>query len=194
MTLATLGLIVVVPIGSVVALLIWFEDFGPVFFRQVRVGKAGRHFRIWKFRTMLVDSPSRGEQLTVGHDPRVTRIGVWIRRYKVDELPQLLNVLVGDMSLVGPRPEVPRYVEMYSPEQRKVLELTPGMTDEASIRFRDESATLAQQSDPEQYYIRALLPEKIRINLEYADRSSVLTDGGVILRTIGALVGVSRND
>ncbi|HEX2203616.1 MAG TPA: sugar transferase, partial [Longimicrobium sp.] len=164
--------------------LVWLDDRGPVFFRQERVGKDGKPFRMWKFRTMRVDAEKVGPQLTVGADPRITRVGRWLRKTKVDELPQLLNVLSGEMSLVGPRPEVPRYVAMYTPEQRRVLSLMPGITDPASIRYRDESAVLAEADDPERTYVEEVMPEKIRLNLDYAARSSVLSDTAVILKTI----------
>jgi lipopolysaccharide/colanic/teichoic acid biosynthesis glycosyltransferase len=184
------GLLLLCPVFAVVAFAVWLGDRGPVFFRQERVGWRGVPFRMWKFRTMRVDAERMGPQLTVGRDPRITRVGAWLRRTKVDELPQLLNVLTGEMSLVGPRPEVERYVELYTEDQARVLELVPGITDPASIAFRDESEVLALEADPERAYVERIMPEKIRLNLAYAERSSVLTDLVVILRT--AIPGLDR--
>jgi lipopolysaccharide/colanic/teichoic acid biosynthesis glycosyltransferase len=181
------GVVLLSPIFLVVALLVKTEDGGPVFFRQERVGYRGRPFSIWKFRTMVPGAELRGLPLTVGSDARVTRVGAWLRRLKLDELPQLFNVLAGDMTLVGPRPEVPRYVASYGLEQRRVLELVPGVTDEASIRYLDESAVLAAAADPEQMYVDEIIPEKIRINLAYAAHATVWTDIRVILATVRRL-------
>jgi lipopolysaccharide/colanic/teichoic acid biosynthesis glycosyltransferase len=178
------GLIVLSPAFVVIAALIKLEDKGPVFFRQKRVGLNGSEFLMWKFRSMVVNAERVGKQLTVGRDPRITRLGSWLRKLKLDEFPQLINVLVGEMSLVGPRPEVPRYVALYSLEQREVLKLKPGMTDLASVKYRDENELLAKASDPELLYINEIMPEKIRINLEYAQRSSVVEDLRVILLTL----------
>lgn len=141
-----------------------------------------------KFRTMIVDAERMGKQLTVGRDPRITRVGYWLRKTKLDELPQLINVIRGEMSLVGPRPEVPRYVAAYDAEQRKVLDLRPGITDPASITYYDESDLLAGAPDPEMMYLAEVMPEKIRINLEYARRANILSDLGIILRTIFRMV------
>jgi len=185
--LTILGLLVIWPVLFVVALLIKLRDAGPVFFRQERVGRGGRLFRIWKFRTMVVDAEKRGASLTVGQDPRITRMGHWLRKSKLDELPQLFNVLCGEMSLVGPRPEVPRYVAMYTPEQRQVLALTPGITDLASIKYRNESDLLAHADDAERVYIEEVMPEKIAINLEYAKHSHIGSDCAVILNTLSKL-------
>lgn len=188
-----LGLAVLWPLFLLIALLIKLEDGGPVFFRQERVGYKGRSFRIWKFRTMVVDAEKLGKPLTVGRDPRITRVGYWLRRFKLDELPQLINVMLGQMSLVGPRPEVPWYVALYTPEQRKVLEIVPGITDPASIAYRYENDLLACSPDPERTYIEEIMPEKIRLNLEYAIRATFWTDMMVILRTIVSL-GKGRYD
>jgi lipopolysaccharide/colanic/teichoic acid biosynthesis glycosyltransferase len=133
---------------------------------------------------MVVDADKRGPQITVGRDPRVTRLGYWLRKFKIDELPQLVNVWKGEMSLVGPRPEVPHYVAMYSQEQARVLELLPGITDVASIRYRNESDFLARAADPERVYIQEIMPHKIRLNLEYEAKASIWTDFLVIVRTI----------
>jgi lipopolysaccharide/colanic/teichoic acid biosynthesis glycosyltransferase len=181
------GVVLLSPVFLVVALLVKAEGGGPVFFRQERVGYRGRPFRIWKFRTMVPGAEARGLPLTVGRDVRVTRLGAWLRRLKLDELPQLFNVLVGDMTLVGPRPEVPRYVASYGLEQRRVLELVPGVTDEASLRYLDESAMLAAAADPEQMYVSEIIPEKIRLNLAYAAHATVWTDLRVILSTLRRL-------
>ncbi len=184
---AGIGVVLLVPLLALLALLIKAEDGGPVFFRQERVGYRGRPFRIWKFRTMIRDAEARGLPLTVGRDPRVTRIGAWLRRLKLDELPQLFNALAGDMTLVGPRPEVPRYVATYGAAERRVLELVPGVTDEASIRYSDESTILAATVDPERVYVEEILREKIRLNLNYAARATVWTDLWVILATLRRL-------
>ncbi|SRR6266571_3083536 len=184
---AGFGVVLLAPLLALLALLVKAEDGGPVFFRQERVGYQGRPFRIWKFRTMIPDAEARGLPLTVGRDPRVTRIGAWLRRLKLDELPQLLNVLTGDMTLVGPRPEVPRYVASYGAAERPVLELVPGVTDEASIRYADESTILAAVADPERVYVEQILREKIRLNLEYAARATVWTDLRVVLATFRRL-------
>jgi len=181
---AAAGLLLLTPLLVLVALLIKAADGGPVFFRHERVGYRGRRFRMWKFRTMVPDAETRGLPLTVGQDARVTRPGAWLRRLKLDELPQLLNVLVGDMTLVGPRPEVPRYVGSYSADQRRVLELVPGLTDEASLRYADESRILAAAADPQLVYVREIVPDKIRLNLAYAARATVWTDVRVILATL----------
>ena len=186
------GLLVASPLLLVIALLVRAEDGGPALFRQERVGYRGRSFRMWKFRTMVPDAESRGPALTVGLDPRVTRIGAWLRRLKLDELPQLLNVFAGDMSFVGPRPEVARYVASYAPDQRGVLELMPGVTDEASLRYMHEGALLAAASEPERVYIEEIVPDKIRINLAYAARATVWTDLVVILSTMRQLVWSPR--
>lgn len=181
---AAVGLFLLWPILLTVGLLVRLEDGGPVFFRQERVGHGGRSFRMWKFRTMVPDAERTGGQLTVGRDPRITSVGHWLRLTKLDELPQLLNVLIGEMTLVGPRPEVPRYVSMYTPGQLDVLTLRPGITDPASLRFRDEAAVLARSADPERVYIEAVMPEKIRLNLEYASRATVWSDLAVVLATL----------
>ena len=184
------GLVVLAPLLAVVAVLVKTEDGGSVFFRQERVGYRGRPFRIWKLRTMVPDAG--GLPLTVGGDSRVTRVGAWLRRFKLDELPQLFNVLAGDMTLVGPRPEVPCYVASYSAEQRRVLDLVPGVTDEASIRYVAESALLAATLDPERVYVSEIVPDKIRLNLAYAAHATVWSDMRVVLATLRRLVW-SRN-
>jgi lipopolysaccharide/colanic/teichoic acid biosynthesis glycosyltransferase len=187
-TCALVGLLILSPVLLLVMLWIRLDSPGPVFFRQVRVGRGGTPFRIWKFRTMVPDADKRAMQITVGRDPRITRSGELLRKFKLDELPQLLNVVSGEMSLVGPRPEVPRYVDLYTPEQRRVLDVKPGITDPASIKYRDESEVLAESADPERTYIEEIMPEKIRINLDYAAKASVWMDVGVIFRTFAKLI------
>jgi lipopolysaccharide/colanic/teichoic acid biosynthesis glycosyltransferase len=176
------------PLWLLLMLWIKLDSSGPVFFRQQRVGRGGRLFHIFKLRTMVVEAERRGAQLTVGADQRITRCGHWLRHYKLDELPQLLNVIKGEMSLVGPRPEVPRYVDCYSPAERAILELTPGITSTASLRFRNESALLAQQNEPEQFYLAEVLPAKIRADLAYAQRATWLSDLGLIVQTLWCLL------
>ena len=184
---ALLGLAVLWPLLLVIAAAIVVRDGKPVLFRQERVGRDGRPFRLWKFRTMTAGAEQRGRQITVGADPRITRIGRWLRAMKLDELPQLVNVLRGEMSLVGPRPEVPRYVALYTPAQRAVLALTPGITDPASLRYYDESRVLAGAADPDRLYVDEILPEKIRLNLEYAARATAWSDLGVVFATVRRL-------
>ena len=182
-----LGLALLLPLGVVIALAIKLTDGGPVFFGQNRIGRFGQPFRIWKFRSMLVDARNMGPPVTKGRDPRITPIGRLLRGTKLDELPQLWNVLVGDMSLVGPRPEVPIYVNLYTPEQREILQLRPGITDLASILFRDEESLLRGARDVEQFYIRHCLPKKIELNLEYARHAGFLRDCGVIWLTFSSV-------
>ncbi|HEX6809395.1 MAG TPA: sugar transferase [Gemmatimonadaceae bacterium] len=187
-TVSALALALLWPLGLVIAAAVTLGDGGPPFFRQERVGRGGRTFRMWKFRTMIVGAERSGRHLTVGGDPRVTRVGALLRRTKLDELPQLLNVLRGEMSMVGPRPEVPRYVAFYAAEQRAVLRLTPGITDPASLRYRDESEQLAASAEPERTYVHQIMPEKIRLNLAYAARATWRTDIGVIWATVRTLL------
>ena len=187
--LSSLGLLALSPLLLVIALLVKLDSPGPVFFRQERVGRYGQPFRIHKFRTMRHDPVGAGPQITVGADARITRVGGFLRASKLDELAQLIDVWLGDMSLVGPRPEVPRYVAHYPAEVRdKVLSVRPGITDIASIEYRDESAVLARASDPEQAYLREVLPHKLMLAARYVDRSSLALDVWLILRTIGAIV------
>lgn len=182
--LAAAGLLLTAPLLLFLALAVRCDSPGPVLFRQERVGRGGRPFRILKFRTMVADAPARGPALTAGRDPRITRTGAWLRRYKLDELPQLLNVLAGDMSFVGPRPEVPRYVALYSPEQRAVLQVRPGITDPASLTYRREADMLAHAEDPEELYVRTIMPAKLALNLAYLARRSLVRDLLIIVRTV----------
>ena len=184
---AAIGLLVLAPLFAVIAVVIRRDSPGPVFFRQERVGRGGSPFQIFKFRTMRTDAERQGGQLTVGADPRVTGVGRVLRKYKLDELPQLINVVLGDMSLVGPRPEVPRYVALYDERQRRVLDVRPGITDPASIAYREENALLAAAVDPEATYVREVMPAKLEMNLDYLDRRSLLTDLGIIFDTLAKL-------
>jgi lipopolysaccharide/colanic/teichoic acid biosynthesis glycosyltransferase len=172
------------PLFIAAAVAIKLNSRGPVFFVQERVGRNFRPFWIYKFRTMVADADRRGGQLTAGADPRITRVGRWLRRTKIDELPQLINVLLGDMSLVGPRPEVPRYVEMFRDEYAVVLSVRPGLTDPASVKYRDEAGILAASSDPEQEYVRRILPDKIALAREYVARATFSSDLVVLVRTL----------
>jgi len=186
---ALVGLLVFGLPMLVVAAWIRLDSPGPVFFRQERVGKGGQRFRIHKFRTMTVDAEARGPLLTVGADARVTRVGRVLRANRLDELPQLLDVLAGDMSLVGPRPDVPRYVDQWpSALRERVLAVRPGITDPASLQFRDEATLLARAADPEREYMDVILPRKLAVAADYADRASLWTDLGVIVRTVGVLL------
>lgn len=191
---SALGVLLLLPFFLLIALSLLVGDGAPVFFRQERVGYHGRSFRMWKFRTMVRGAERIGQPLTVGQDLRVTPVGRWLRKHKLDELPQLINVLKGEMSFVGPRPEVARYVALYSPEQRRVLDLVPGITDPASIAFRDEEDLLGAHDDPERAYVEHIMPEKIRLNLAYAVKAGVFRDMGVILRTVGVVGGGSMGN
>jgi len=184
-----LGLLVLAPFLLVIALAIKLESPGPVFFRQERVGRLGQTFRIHKFRTMVSDAERRGLQITVGADARVTRIGGALRKYKLDELAQLIDVFVGDMSLVGPRPEVPRYVACYPAEARDiVLSVKPGITDRASIEYKDENEILGKAKDPHQAYVNEVLPIKIRYYIDYVKTRTFWGDIRIIFATVRALV------
>ena len=182
------ALCVLWPVFLLIALAIVIDDPGPVFYRQVRVGRGGRPFRIFKFRTMVVDADKKGLSITVGRDSRITRVGALLRKTKLDELAQLLNVLCGQMSFVGPRPEVPRYVELYTPYQRQVLLVRPGITDYASIAYRNENDLLAGADDPEKMYIETIMPDKIELNMKYLREISPLADLRLILKTVIAVI------
>lgn len=188
---ATLALLLLSPLLLAVALVIKFDSPGPVFFRQERVGRHGVLFRIHKFRTMR--EGAAGLAITVGADPRITKAGAFLRRTRIDELPQLIDVLQGTMSLVGPRPEVPRYMAFYPPALRaRALAVRPGITDPASLDFIDEAALLAAAADPEREYIERILPLKVQRQAEYAERASLATDVAVLLRTVAVLLGKAR--
>jgi lipopolysaccharide/colanic/teichoic acid biosynthesis glycosyltransferase len=184
---SALALLALSPLLLLVALVVKLDSPGPVFFRQERVGRHGVPFRIHKFRTMR--EGAAGLQITVGADPRITRSGAWLRRTRLDELPQLIDVLAGHMSLVGPRPEVPRYVALYPAGLReRALSVRPGITDPASIEFIDEAERLARAADPEREYVEVILPQKLRRAAEYAERATLASDVAVLWRTLGRLV------
>ena len=181
---STLSLVVLAVFFLIIAIIIKISSVGPVFFRQTRVGKNGRLFKILKFRTMVVDADKTGRQITVGADPRITGAGRFLRKTKMDELPQIINIMTGDMSFVGPRPEVPKYVDLYTETQRQVLLVRPGITDTASIEFRNESDVLAGSSDPERLYVEEIIPIKLNYNLQYIRSISFLNDIKLILLTV----------
>ena len=182
-TLSLFGLIILLPFMLIIAILIKIDSKGSVFFKQIRVTKNGKEFKIFKYRTMRVGS-DKYSQITVGKDGRITKIGSFLRKYKLDEIPQLINVLIGDMSLVGPRPEVPKYVALYTDEQKEILKVRAGITDYASIEFSDENDLLASEEDPEKAYIEKIMPKKIELNKKYLSEISILTDIKIILLTI----------
>ena len=183
-----IGLILLSPLFLIVAIWIKLDSKGPVFYRQTRVGQYDKDFRIFKFRTMRTGS-DKGSQVTIGdRDPRVTRAGYWIRKFKIDELPQLINVFVGEMSLVGPRPEVRHYVDYWTPEQMHVLDVKPGITDAASIKFRNESEFLKKADDPEKHYIEVIMPMKLKLYLEYVNHHSFKGDIRLIFETIWTVI------
>ena len=186
--LSACALAVLWPLLLLIALAIWIDDPGPVFYRQVRVGRNGKTFRIFKFRSMVMDADKKGLAITVGRDSRITRVGAVLRKTKLDELAQLLNVILGQMSFVGPRPEVPKYVELYTPYQRQVLLVRPGITDYASIAYRNENDLLAGAEDPEKMYIEQIMPDKIELNMKYLREISPLADIRLILKTIVAVI------
>lgn len=185
---AALGLLLLSPLLLAVMVWIKLDSPGPVLFRQQRIGRFGVPFRIHKFRTMIHAEAPQGPLITVGEDARITGAGRWLRRSKLDELPQLIDVLKGDMSLVGPRPEVPRYVALYPDSMRdRVLAVRPGITDPASLAFRGESAQLAAAADPEREYVEIIMPTKLALAADYADHANLLTDLGLVLRTLRVL-------
>ena len=183
-----LGLLALCPLFIVLAVWIKLDSSGPIFYRQIRVGRHNRDFKLFKFRSMRVGADKQGLITVGGHDSRITRSGYFIRKYKLDELPQLINVFTGDMSLVGPRPEVRKYVEMYTPEQMHVLDVRPGITDMASILYRNENELLAQADDPDKYYVEVVMQDKLRINLEYVARHSFIYDIKLIFRTFWTII------
>ena len=183
------GLILLAPIFVLSALWIMIDSKGPIFFRQERVGFQGINFRIHKFRTMVLDAEKKGKQITVGADSRITTVGEFLRKYKLDELPQLIDVLVGNMSLVGPRPEVPKYIDYYSDDEKHdVLSVKPGITDNASIEFRNENELLASSKDPEAVYINEVLPKKIALYRKYVRECSFFGDVAIIFKTIFLII------
>lgn len=186
--LSLVGLVFLAPIFIVLAIWIKIDSKGPVFYKQVRVGQNGIDFGLFKFRSMVVDADKKGLITVGGRDPRITRSGYFIRKYKLDELPQLINVLLGDMSLVGPRPEVRKYVELYTDEQQRVLSVKPGITDYASIEYMDENEILGKSNDPEKTYIEEIMPEKIKYNMKYIQNKNVSEYFKVIFLTLLKIV------
>ena len=190
---SAVGLILLAPVFAVAAIAIRLTSGRPVIFRQQRIGKHFRPFTIYKFRTMIVDAPMRGGSITSGGDPRVTTIGHVLRQSKLDELPQLINVLKGDMSFVGPRPEMPEYVAMFKRDYQEILQFRPGITDLASLKYQHESEILQQYEDPEDAYVRCILPDKIRLAKVYVRQSSLLLDLALILKTVFRVVNVGTS-
>lgn len=192
-TVAFLGLLLLSPLLILSAILIKLDSKGHVFFRHERMGKRFRPFSMLKFRTMVQDAPQKGGPITFGNDPRITRMGRFLRKTKIDELPQLLNVLKGEMSLVGPRPEIREYVELFRQDYHEILKVRPGITDLASLTYPDEAAVLGQSDTPERTYREQILPEKIKLAKEYLKRSSFSFDFILILKTLPKLFGSTRN-
>jgi lipopolysaccharide/colanic/teichoic acid biosynthesis glycosyltransferase len=182
-------LILLTPLLLLIAIMVKLDSRGPALFNQQRVGLNGVDFTLFKFRTMKVTSENKS-LLTVGNDSRITRAGKWLRKYKFDELPQLFNVLLGDMSLVGPRPEVRKYVELYTDEQKRILSVRPGITDPVSLTYFDESALLGQSDNPEKTYIEELMPMKIKHSLAYIDKKSLATDFMILVKTVLRIIGI----
>ena len=188
-SVAAVGLIALSPLMLILAVLIKCDSQGPVFFKQKRIGKNFRAFLICKFRTMKENAELSGPVITIGEDPRITRVGRFLRSAKVDELPQLINVLKGEMSLVGPRPELPRFVELFRRDYAEILTVRPGITDLASLKYQDEAKLMSQFTNPEEEYVRSILPDKIRLAKQYIDCSSIFFDLSLILRTLPKLLG-----
>jgi len=178
------GLIILSPLLIVIAAWIWIDSRGPVFYRQSRVGLYGKDFTLLKFRSMKINADKAGLLTVGGRDNRITQAGYYLRKYKLDELPQLVNVLFGDMSLVGPRPEVRKYVDLYSQAQRRVLDVRPGITDMASIAYKHENELLAASPDPERTYIEQVMPEKLKLNMIFIEKPSLVNYFKIILKTV----------
>lgn len=186
-----LGILVLIPIMLLISVCIKFDSPGPVIFRQIRVGRRGRPFNVLKFRTMEVNAENNGLSITSSGDARITRVGEFFRKYKLDEIPQLFNVIKGDMSLVGPRPEVPKFVECYPAGMKeRILSVRPGVTDNASIEFRNENQLLADSSDPERCYVEEVLPTKLALYNQYIDNHTIFGDLVIIFRTIFAVMNI----
>lgn len=186
--MSAIGLIILSPFFLIISIMIKLDSPGPVLFKQVRVGRYERNFKILKFRTMVTDAEKKGAQITVGRDSRITRVGHFLRKSKLDELPQLINVFIGDMSLVGPRPEVPKYTQYYTKVQKRIFELRPGITDYSSIKYRDENEILALSNDPEKTYIEEIMVDKLKLNLEYLENRSLFTDIKIIFNTLMKII------
>jgi lipopolysaccharide/colanic/teichoic acid biosynthesis glycosyltransferase len=184
---SVLGLVVLTPLLLLLAVVIKLDSPGPIFFRQERIGRGFRPFSIFKFRTMVQDLSDQGRLITVGDDPRITRVGRILRKSKFDELPQLINVLKGDMSLVGPRPEVRRYVELFRKDYEQILKIRPGITDLASLKYNDEATLLTQLENPEAEYCNRILPDKISLSKEYVKKSSFIFDLSLIIKTLSKI-------
>lgn len=192
---SAIGLIVLSPVMLVLAILIKADSRGPVFYRQERIGRFGRSFLLFKFRSMHIDADKKGPLITIStQDNRITRMGYYIRKYKLDELPQLINVLKGEMSIVGPRPEVKKYVALYTNEQRRVLEVLPGITDIASIVYKNENELLETQPDPEKYYVEKIMPDKIRLNQVFIKAPNIRNYFQIIFLTVREVFGSRLRD
>ena len=185
---SSLGLLLLGPLFICLAIAVKVDSSGPFLYRQIRIGRNQRPFSLLKFRSMAIGSDTKGLLTVGGRDSRITRVGYFIRKYKLDELPQLLNVLKGDMSLVGPRPEVARYVAMYSADQLRVLSVRPGITDYASLKYFSENEMLAASENPEKTYIEEIMPSKLKINLDYVDNRSLFTDIKIVLLTLAKII------
>ncbi len=183
-----IGLILLFPLFLIIGIIIAIDSKGGVFYKQTRVGKDGKDFKVFKFRSMAVGSDKKGLLTVGGNDSRITKPGYFIRKYKIDELPQLINVFIGDMSLVGPRPEVRKYVDLYNEEQQKVLSVQPGITDYASIAYINENEVLGDSENPEKTYIEEVMPNKLKLNLKYIEEKSVITDIKIIFKTIAKII------
>lgn len=194
LVVALLGLLALSPILLIISLWIKIDSKGPILFKQVRIGKNGEEFKIFKFRTMVNDAEKKGMQITVGKDSRITRVGHFLRKVKLDELPQLINVFLGDMSFVGPRPEVPKYVTLYNEYQKCIFKVRPGITDIASIEYRDENTILSKSNDPERDYINNIMPHKLELNVKYLYKISIVYDLGIIFSTIQIIIKDSINN
>lgn len=188
-----IGLLILLPLFVVVAILIKIDNSGPVFFIQERIGKNFKPFNLYKFRSMVMDAPEKGISITAGGDSRITKIGKFLRKTKIDELPQLVNVLKGDMSFVGPRPEMKKYVDIFKEEYKEILKVKPGITDIASLNYRDEESVLKDKEGPEEYYINVLLPEKIKLSKEYIKNASLTYDLKLIFLTLFRLFVLKKH-
>jgi len=186
------GLMLLAPLLAAIAICITLESKGGVFYRQSRVGRYGKEFKLYKFRSMFPDADKKGLLTVGGRDPRITAVGYYLRKFKLDELPQLLNVFNGSMSLVGPRPEVKKYVDLYTAEQRNVLNVRPGITDYASLEYFSENELLATSNDPEKTYINEIMPAKLELNKKYIKEAGLVTDLRIIFRTIFKVMGLSK--
>lgn len=179
-----IGILILIPLFFIIGLLVIITSGFPIFYLQTRVGKYGKDFKLFKFRTMHTNADKQGLLTVGGHDPRVTKIGYYLRKYKLDELPQLFNVLIGAMSLVGPRPEVRKYVDLYTDDQKKVLTVKPGITDFASLEFINENDLLSKSNNPEKTYIEEIMPAKLSLNAQYILKKNIKIDIIIILKTI----------